>query len=122
MSIADLVAACDDTDARAVLTYLRRHIKRAERLGLRVSLVSDKQLARDTRYRDVNRACVAGVYRVGARVPWLHLAHAAVEAAMRHPRELEGLLGLLEDATIDTHYARTGRVLRPLRVHTARVS
>lgn len=116
--VASLVANCTDPDGMAVLAYLSRHIRRAERLGLRVAFVSDKQLTRDMRYPGATRTASAGVvYRAftGNNRPWCHISRKAVESAVRRPRELGYLLDFLSDFLVDGHFARTGRILRVSR-------
>ncbi|HEV8193313.1 MAG TPA: hypothetical protein VGP82_17760 [Ktedonobacterales bacterium] len=113
---ASLLPRCEDPDAWAALAYLQRHVTRAERLGLRVTLCSEKQLVRDKRIPGAHGPLCAGVYRSTARRRWMHLNRSALEDALRHSRELSGLLELLEDATSSAHHACTGRILRSLCV------
>jgi hypothetical protein len=124
--VASLVAQCADPDGMAVLAYLSRHMRRAERLGLRIRIVSEKQLERDARILgavppvppSVGGSTV--IYRTNkkrhggptVRQPWCHVSCEAVESAMRRPCELRDLLDWLEDFMVDGHYARTGRWLR----------
>lgn len=112
MIIADILAQCEDPDAQLALFALRKHMRRLERTGYRVALVSDQQLARDTQRRQgVRRVPGVAAYRAYSPnySPWLHLSRSFVRDALRtRPRDLGDLCDFMEDARLDAR----GRVAR----------